>query len=126
MLLLATLAGLAVLLSAIGIAGLVSNLVVQRTREIGIRMALGSSTGQAVAEIGSAGMRAAGFGILAGLVASFLVLRVLSSELYGVKVYDPYTLAATAALLALIAAAASFLPALRIGRIAPASIMSSE
>jgi predicted permease len=125
-LLLSTLAGLALLLSAIGIYALVSNLVVQRTREIGIRMALGSSIGQAVVEIGSSGVMAAVVGLVVGVALSFLALRVLRSELYGVGVYDPLTLLAAPSLLALIAVVASWLPALRISRIDPALTLRSE
>jgi hypothetical protein len=125
-LLLSVLAGLALLLSAVGIYALVSNLVVQRTREIGIRMALGSSIERAIVQIGSYGVIAAGFGLIAGMGVSFLVLRVLKSELYGVGVCDPLTLVAAPALLALVALAASLLPALRIGRIDPALTLRSE
>jgi predicted permease len=125
-LLLGVLAGLALLLSTVGIYGLVSNLVVQRTREIGIRMALGSSIERAMVEIGSSGLFAAGAGLIAGLGLSFVALRVLKSELYGVSVYDPLTLVAAPALLALIALAASLLPVMRISRIDPALTLRSE
>jgi predicted permease len=125
-LLLTTLAGLALLLSAVGIYALVSNLIVQRTREIGIRMALGSSIGRVMVEISSSGVLAAAAGLVIGIGLSFLVLRVLRSELYGIGVYDPFTLAATPALLALIAVVASVLPSLRIGRIDPALTLRSE
>ena len=125
-LLLSVLAGLALLLSTVGIYGLVSNLVVQRTREIGIRMALGSSIERAMVEIGSSGLFAGGAGLIAGLGLSFVALRVLKSELYGVGVYDPVTLVATPALLALIALAASVLPVMRISRIDPALTLRSE
>ncbi len=124
--LLAVLAGLALLLSAIGIYGLVSNLIVQRTREIGIRMALGSSIRQAVLDVGSAGVVAAGFGLVAGLALSFFALRILRSELYGVRDYDPLTLTVVPAFVALIAAVASFLPTLRITRIDPAVTLRME
>jgi predicted permease len=125
-LLLSVLAGLALLLSAVGIYALVSNLVVQRTREIGIRMALGSTVRQAMTEIGSSGLFAAVAGIVVGVGLSFLALRVLKSELYGVGVYDPVTLIATPALLGAIALVASLLPALRISRIDPAMTLRSE
>jgi len=124
--LLAGLAGLALLLSTIGIYGLVSNLIVQRTREIGIRMALGSSIRQAVVDVGSAGVVAAVFGLVLGLALSFFALRVLRSELYGVRAYDPLTLALVAAFVAVIAAVASFLPTLRITRIDPAVTLRME
>ena len=125
-LLLGVLAGLALLLSAVGIYALVSNLVVQRTREIGIRMALGSSIGRAMVEIGMSGLFAAGAGLVIGLGLSFLTLRVLRGELYGVGVYDPLTLTAVPALLALIALTASVLPTLRISRIDPVLTLKSE
>ena len=124
--LLAGLAGLALLLSAVGIYGLVSNLVVQRTREIGIRMALGSSIRQAMVDVGSAGLAAAAAGLISGLVLSFAVLRVLRSELFGVRDYDPLTLALVTIFLAVIATAASLLPTLRITRIDPAITLRME
>jgi predicted permease len=125
-LLFATLAGLALLLSAIGIYALVSNLVVQRTREIGIRIALGSTIGQAMRQVGSSGIVAAGAGLLAGIGLSLIAVRVLSSEIYGVKTYDPVTFVAAPLLLASIALLASFLPTLRISRIEPAETLRAE
>lgn len=124
--LLGVLAGLALLLSAVGIYGLVSNLVVQRTREIGIRMALGSSIRQAMVDVGSAGVVAAAVGLVSGLALSFVALRVLRSELYGVRDYDPLTLTAVPVFIAVIAAVASFLPTLRITRIDPAITLRME
>jgi predicted permease len=124
--LLGTLAGLALLLSAVGIYALVSNLVVQRTREIGIRIALGSTLGQAMRKIASSGVAAALAGVVAGLVGSFFVLRVMKSAIYGVGTYDPVTLVSVPLLLVAIAAAASLLPALRIARIDPAVTLRAE
>jgi hypothetical protein len=124
--LLGTLAGLALLLSAVGIYALVSNLVVQRTREIGIRIALGSTLGQAMRHIASSGVAAACGGVVAGLVCSVFVLRVMKSAIYGVGTYDPVTLVSVPLLLIAIAAAASLLPALRIARIDPAETLRSE
>ncbi len=125
-LLFTTLAGLALLLSAIGVYALVSNLVVQRTREIGIRIALGSTIPQAMVMMGSSGAIAAGGGLLAGIALSLLAVRVLSSEIYGVRTYDPVTFVAVPVLVALIAAIASFLPTLRISRIEPAETLRAE
>ncbi|MFT4111836.1 ABC transporter permease [Silvibacterium sp.] len=125
-LLLTTLGALALVLSTIGIGSLVSSLVVQRRREIGIRMALGSTLGQAMVQVSSAGMLAAGAGMAVGILASFGALRVLASYLYGVKPWDPVTMAAVIALLALAAAAASLTPALRIGQIDPAETLRAE
>ena len=125
-LLLGVLAALALLLSAVGIYGLVSNLVVQRTREIGIRIALGSSMRDAMVHIGSSGLVATGVGLVCGLGLSFFVLRLLKSEIYGISSYDPLTLVAVPAVLACIAAVASFLPTLRITRIDPAQTLRTE
>jgi predicted permease len=125
-LLFATLAGLALLLSAIGIYALVSNLVVQRTREIGIRIALGSTIREAMVEIGSSGAIATGSGLLAGIALALLAVRVLSSEIYGVSTYDPVTFVAVPLVLAAIGAAACLLPTLRISRIEPAETLRAE
>ncbi len=124
--LLGTLALLALLLSAVGIFALVSNLVVQRTREIGIRIALGSTLGQAMGHIAQSGLLAASCGVAAGLVCSFFVLQVMKSAIYGVSTYDPVTLTTVPLLLLAIAAAASVLPALRIARIHPAETLRAE
>ena len=125
-LLLGGLAALALLLSLVGIYGLVSNLVVQRTREIGIRMALGSNLRQAMMEVGFAGVVPVVFGLASGLVLSSLTVRVVQSELYGVKTYDPLTFAAVIALLAVAATAAVFLPTRRIAQIDPAATLRAE
>ena len=124
--LLGSLAGLALLLSLIGVYGLISNSVQQRTREIGIRMALGSSVRQAMLEIGTSGITAVGVGLLGGLALAAASLRVVRSELYGVQTYDPLTFAAVLVLLVLAAAAATFAPTRRIARIDPASTLRAE
>ena len=125
-LLLGVLAGLALLLSLIGIYGLVSNMVVQRTREIGIRMALGATVHRAMVEIGASGIIAVGLGLAGGLGLAVLCLRLIKSELYGVKAYDPWTFAAVLALLIFSAVSASLLPTLKIARIDPASTLRAE
>jgi ABC-type antimicrobial peptide transport system permease subunit len=125
-LLLTVLAGLALLLSAVGIYSLVSNLVLQRTREIGIRMALGSSAARAMAQISLSGLLAAGLGLAVGMSLSFAALRVLRSEIYGVGVYDPVTLLGAPLLLAFVAVVATILPAARILRIDPATTLRAE
>jgi len=125
-LLLTVLGSLALVLSAIGIYSLVSNLVVQRTREIGIRIALGSTIEEAMIHVGSSGLIAAGAGLAVGIALSFIAMRALASEVYGVKTYDPITFGAVLLALALIAFAASFLPTLRISRIQPADTLRAE
>lgn len=126
MLLLATLAGLALLLSTIGIYALVSNLVVERTREIGIRIALGSTTKQAMLHVGAPGVVAAAGGLVFGILLAFLTMRILSNQIYGISTYDPMTFLTVPLILALTAGAASFLPTLRISRIQPADTLRSE
>ena len=122
-LLLGSLAMLALLLSAIGIYALVSNLVVQRTREIGIPAALGSPWKRVIVAVGLPGMTAALGGVCVGLVASFFALRVLKSAIYGIHDLDPVTLTLVPLLLIALAAAASIIPSLRVTRIDPAQTL---
>jgi len=125
-LLLGTLATLALVLSLVGVYGLVSNMVAQRTREIGIRMALGSSVQQAMMEVGSSGIAAVLLGLGGGLALSAISVRIIKSELYGVQIYDPLTFVAVLLLLILAATAATFLPTRRIAHIDPASTLRAE
>jgi hypothetical protein len=124
--LLGTMAGLALLLSTVGIFALVANMVAQRTREIGIRIALGSSVRQAMAHVGGAGLRASGAGLLTGLGMCAIALRAMHSVLYGVGAYDTTTIVVVVATLALIALLATLLPTLRIARIDPARTLREE
>ncbi len=124
--LLATLAALALLLSAIGIYGLVSSLVLQRTREIGIRLALGSSMSEAMLKIGTSGMVATAYGLATGFALSLAATRILRSQLYGVRDHDPVTLLSVLGLLGLVALAASVVPTLRITRIQPCETLRME
>lgn len=124
--LLGVMAGLALLLSAVGIFALVANMVTQRTREIGIRMALGSTVSQAMMQVGRSGMLAAAAGVLIGLAACAGVLRIMSSLLYGVGVYDAPTLVGVVVLLLAVALAATALPTLRITAIDPATTLREE
>jgi len=121
--LLGVMAGLALLLSAVGIFALVASMVAQRTREIGIRIALGSTIRQAMLHVGSAGVFA---GLAVGLALCFVVLRIMRSVLYGVAVYDAPTLAAVVLTLTAIAVLATTLPVLRIARIDPATTLREE
>jgi predicted permease len=124
--LLGALAGLALMLSTVGIFALVANLVTQRTREIGIRMALGSTVGQAMVHIARAGAGASLPGVLAGLALSAAALRLMRSLLYGVDVYDGWTLAAVVLVLGCATLAATILPALKIASIDPARTLREE
>ncbi|HZB89479.1 MAG TPA: ADOP family duplicated permease [Terracidiphilus sp.] len=124
--LLGAMAALALLLSAIGIFALVANMVTQRTREIGIRIALGSTIRHVMTHVAGAGLRAAAAGILLGLALSAGALRAMRSALYGVSVYDVPSLLAVVASMTLITLLATGLPTARIARIDPAQSLRDE
>jgi hypothetical protein len=124
--LLGTMAGLALLLSAVGIFSLVANLVAQRTREIGIRIALGSSIREAMLHIGAPAVRASGIGVAAGLLVCAGVLRAMRTVIYGVGVYDAVTIFWVVLTVALVSLLAATVPVLRIARIDPASTLRDE
>lgn len=124
--LLGAMAGLALLLSAVGIFALVANMVAQRTREIGIRIALGSTVQQAMMHVGGSGVRASSLGLLAGLVLCSVALRAMRSVLYGVGVYDATTLGVVVLTLAAITLLATVIPTLKITRIDPATTLRDE
>jgi predicted permease len=124
--LLGTIAGLALMLSTVGIFSLVANIVAQKTREIGIRMALGSTIREAMLNIGAPGLRAAAVGLSIGLMISAAVLRALRSALYGIGVYDAPTLLIVVAVLVSVSLVATAIPALRIARIDPARTLREE
>lgn len=124
--LLSALAGLAMLLAAIGIYGLVSNSVVQRTRELGIRMAFGATFREVLLSAARPGILMAGAGVLAGLGLAAATSRLLGSLLYGIRPGDPWTFVAVGLGLLFIAAAASVIPALRVLRLDPARALREE
>ncbi|MBV8630991.1 MAG: ABC transporter permease [Silvibacterium sp.] len=124
--LLSSMAALALLLSAVGIFALVANIVAQKTREIGIRMALGSSVHQAMIHIGAPGVRAAALGLIVGLVLCAGALRTMRSVLYGIAIYDFPTIVSVVLLLVSVAAIATIVPALRIAGIDPAQTLREE
>ena len=119
-------AGLAVLLAAIGLYGLISQGIAQRRREFGIRLALGASAGQTIAGAVKPGIILAAAGLAVGIAGSLAATRLLRHLLWGVRETDPLTFGITAALLLLVAAAASLAPALRILRLDPAETLRSE
>lgn len=121
-----TLGALALLLAAVGIYGLVANSVAARTRELGIRMALGATNGSAMGGVIAEGVGLALAGVAAGIGLSALAAGLLRSMMFGVSATDAATLAATACGLLLVAAAASFVPALRITRLNPAETLRHE
>ena len=124
--LLSAMAALALLLSTVGIFALVANLVAQKTREIGIRMALGSTIRQAMLNIGAPGVRAAGLGLILGLILSTGALRAMRSVLYGVGFYDYPTILGVVAILISVTFIAVTVPTLRIARIDPATTLREE
>jgi hypothetical protein len=124
--LLGAMAALALLLSAVGIFALVANTVAHRTREIGIRMALGSTVGRAMVQIGRSGAGASLLGVVLGVVLSAGALRVMRSVIYGVGVYDAPTLVTVVLTLVLVTLLATALPTLKIAKIDPASTLREE
>jgi putative ABC transport system permease protein len=119
MALLAIFAGLALLLAAAGVYGVMSYLTAQRTQEIGIRIAIGASPLQVVWLVTKQGLRAAAAGLAVGTAGCLLIRRLLASQLFGVGATDPLTLLAVAVGLMVVCLAASAIPALRAVRIDP-------
>jgi len=117
---------LALALGAVGVYGVMAHFVGQRTREIGIRMALGAVPREILALVLSQGARLAFLGIAVGLVGAFAATRLLASLLFGVGPTDPTTFLATAAALSVVAGAASVLPAVRAVRTDPVDALRSE
>jgi hypothetical protein len=124
--LLGVIAGLALMLSTVGIFSLVANIVAQKTREIGIRMALGSTIREAVLNIGAPAVRAAALGLAIGLILSAAALRAMRSVLYGIGVYDAPTIMTVIAVLVFVTLGATAIPAARIAHIDPARTLREE
>jgi len=117
--LLGALAGLAVLLAAVGLYGLVANSVAERTRELGIRMALGATTKQTLTTAALPGMALTAIGVLIGLFTARLAARTLQHLVWGVSVADPLTFAIAAVTVVVVASVAAVVPALRIVKLNP-------
>lgn len=124
--LLTALASLALLLSAIGIFSLVANMVVQRSREIGIRIALGSTIRQAMIRIGSTGLNASAAGLALGLLLCAFALRAMRSVIYGIGVYDTPTILSVVLVVAAITILATIIPVLKIAHVDPAKTLREE
>jgi putative ABC transport system permease protein len=119
-------AGIALLLSAIGIYGVMAYTTTQRRHEIGIRMALGAGSSDVLGLVVGQGMRLVAIGLGIGLVGAWLLSRVLSSQLYEVSAQDPVTYLSVALVLGLVALTASYVPALRATRVDPMISLRSE
>jgi putative ABC transport system permease protein len=125
-LLLTVFAGAAIVLAAVGLFGVMATMVSQRTRELGVRMALGATAADVRRMVMSRGLTIAAAGLLPGLIGALITNRMLSAMLYEVSATDGVTLAAVAALLLAVATLASFLPARASTRIDPVIAMRAD
>jgi predicted permease len=119
-------AGLALLLAAIGTYGVLSYMVTERRREIGIRMALGAERGVVLGQVLKQGLLLAGVGVAVGLAGAFGLTRLVASLLFDVRPTDPLTIGAVVATIAVVAAAASLVPAWRASRVDPIVVLRDE
>jgi len=119
-------AALALILATLGIYGVISYSVTQRTREIGVRMALGATAGNVQFGVVRGALRLAGIGIALGGIASFISARLLASLLFGVEPGDPATFIAMIALMIVVAMTAGYVPSRRASRINPSVALRAE
>jgi len=126
MILLGAFAGLALLLASIGLYGVLSYAVTQRSREIGLRIALGATAGSVLRVVVARGLVLTGIGLAIGLALAWAGTRVMQNVLYGVTAGDPWTFAAVVGLLGSIALLASYLPARRAARMDPIAVLRAD
>ena len=124
--LMGVMAGLALLLATIGIYGLIAHSVSERTRELGIRMAMGATAGQALSLVTLPGLALAGIGCVLGCLLGWQAAQLMRHLIWGVSTTDAWTFGAVPCLFLLVAAVASLLPAWRITRLNPADTLRSE
>jgi putative ABC transport system permease protein len=119
-------AGIALLLAAIGTYGVLSYMVAQRRREIGIRMALGADRGRVLTNVLKQGLVLTAIGIAAGLAGAFALNQVIASLLFGVRPTDPMTLSLVVTTIVVVALVACWLPAWRASRLDPNAVLRSD
>ena len=124
--LLGSFAGIALVIAALGIYGVISYAVSQRTRELGIRIALGAQRERVVRLVIRQGMVLTVLGIVVGLVGAYLLTRVIASMLFGIPAVDPLTFGTVAAVFLAVAGMASYLPARRAAKVDPIIAMRAE
>jgi ABC-type antimicrobial peptide transport system permease subunit len=126
MLLLAVAGGMALVLSAVGIYGVISYTVTQRRPEIGVRMALGAQAAQVGRMVVAQSLRVAAAGIAIGLLGAVATTRVLQSLLFGVSPTDPVTLGGVTVVLVMLGALAAYAPARRATKVDPVEVLRRE
>jgi putative ABC transport system permease protein len=126
MLTLGVVSALALVLGTVGLYGVLSYLVAERTREIGVRMALGARSEQVSRMVMRQGARVVGIGVVVGLVAAVLSTRALGTLLYEVRAVDPLTFAVAAVLMIVIGLLASYMPARRASQVDPMVSLRAE